>query len=65
MTAAKKDDGMCYLVKVVITKEQREEMVRMLRMTGIADINFSQDLDDLANELKLRVSLGTYAKPDS
>jgi|688.fasta_scaffold173503_1 hypothetical protein len=68
MTAANKDEGMCYLVKVVIPmeqREQREEMVRMLRMTGIADINFSQDLDDLANELKLRVSLGTYAKPDS
>jgi hypothetical protein len=61
MTAAKEDEGMCYLVKVIITRELREEMVRMLRMTGIADINFSQDLDDLANELKLRVKLGPYA----
>jgi hypothetical protein len=58
MTAAKKDQGMCYLVKVEISLKYREEMARMLRMTGIADINFSQDLDDLADELKLRVKLG-------
>jgi hypothetical protein len=58
MTAAKKDQGMCYLVKVEISLKNREEMARMLRMTGIADINFSQDLDDLADELKLRVKLG-------
>jgi hypothetical protein len=65
ITAAEQDEGMCYLVKVIITGELREEMVRMLRMTGIADINFSQDLDDLANELKLRVKLGPYAaNPD-
>jgi hypothetical protein len=65
MTAAEQDEGMCYLVKVDIPLEQREEMGRMLRMTGIADINFSQDLDDLANELRLRVKLGNYTKPDS
>jgi hypothetical protein len=58
MTAAQQDQGMCYLIKVEISLKQREEMARMLRMTGIADINFSQDLDDLANELRLRVKLG-------
>jgi hypothetical protein len=58
MTAADQDQGMSYLVKVEISLKQREEMARMLRMTGIADINFSQDLDDLANELRLRVKLG-------
>jgi len=64
MEAAKHDDGMCYLVKVVIHWNEREKMARMLRMTGIADINFSQDLDDLADELRLRVKLGTNAQPD-
>jgi hypothetical protein len=57
-TAAEQDQGMSYLVKVEISLKQREEMARMLRMTGIADINFSHDLDDLANELRLRVKLG-------
>lgn len=65
MTAAKQDQGMCYLVKVEIPLKQSDEMARMLRMTGIADINFSQDLDDLANELRLRVKLGNQAMPDS
>lgn len=58
LTAAEQDQGMCYLIKVEISLKQSEEMSRMLRMTGIADINFSQDLDDLANELRLRVKLG-------
>lgn len=58
VTAAELDQGMCYLIKVEISLKQRDEMVRMLRMTGIADINFSQDLDDLANELRMRVKLG-------
>jgi hypothetical protein len=58
VTAAGLDQGMCYLIKVEISLKQSDEMVRMLRMTGIADINFSQDLDDLANELRMRVKLG-------
>jgi hypothetical protein len=33
-------------------------MARTLRMTGVGDMNFTQDLDGLARELKMRARLG-------
>jgi hypothetical protein len=47
-----------YLVKFVIPSEKRDEIARGLRMTGVSDMNFSQDLDGLASELQYRLDLG-------
>ena len=51
-----------YLIKLIIPAAKREEIARSLRMTGISDMNFSQDLDGLSKELEFRFLLG--AKDD-
>ncbi|MFN6338091.1 MAG: FRG domain-containing protein [Cyanobacteriota bacterium] len=51
-------DKYWYLVKLVIPASLRNEIARSLRMTGISDMNFTQDLDGLAVELKQRFYLG-------
>lgn len=52
------DKSHWYLVKLIIPAAKREEIARSLRMTGVSDMNFSQDLDGLAKELKFRFHLG-------
>jgi hypothetical protein len=53
----KVDDHWC-LVKLIIPADKREEIARNLRMTGVGDMNFSQDLDGLSKELEIRFRLG-------
>jgi hypothetical protein len=52
------DEGYWYLVKLVIPAAKREDIARSLRITGVSDMNFSQDLDGLSKELKFRFQLG-------
>ena len=52
------DKSHWYLVKLVIPTAKHEEIARSLRMTGVRDMNFSQDLDGLSKELKFRFHLG-------
>ena len=56
------DNSFWYLIKLIIPASKREEIARNLRMTGIGDMNFSQDLDGLSKELEIRFRLG--AKDD-
>ncbi|MEM9273315.1 MAG: FRG domain-containing protein [Cyanobacteria bacterium P01_F01_bin.143] len=49
---------MSYLVKIKVPYQVQDKMCRSLRSTGISDLNFTQDLDGLIDELTLRVSLG-------
>ena len=56
--AFNQDEGYWYLVKLVIPAAKRAEIARSLRMTGVSDMNFSQDLDGLSKELKFRFHLG-------
>lgn len=51
-------DDHWYLVKLIIPANKREEIARNLRMTGVGDMNFSQDLDGLSKELEIRFRLG-------
>lgn len=51
-------DDLWYLVKFIIPRDKRYEIARGLRMTGVSDMNFSQDLDGLASELQYRLDLG-------
>ncbi|MEB3335104.1 MAG: FRG domain-containing protein [Cyanobacteriota bacterium] len=51
-------DTQWYLVKLIIPSHKREEIARHLRMTGVGDMNFSQDLDGLSKELEIRFRLG-------
>jgi hypothetical protein len=55
-------DDHWYLIKFIIPASKREEIARSLRMTGVSDMNFSQDLDGLSKELEFRFLLG--AKDD-
>jgi hypothetical protein len=52
------DDTFWYLVKIVLPCERLDTIARVLRMTGVADMNLTQDLDGLSRELKLRAALG-------
>jgi hypothetical protein len=46
------------LVKIELPLNSLEAIARVLRMTGVADMNLTQDLDGLARELRLRAALG-------
>ncbi|NET61481.1 MAG: FRG domain-containing protein [Symploca sp. SIO2E6] len=52
------EDGLSYLVKIVIPHKCHFSISRSLRSTGITDMNFTQDLDGLSGELSLRMHLG-------
>ncbi|MFN9622623.1 MAG: FRG domain-containing protein [Cyanobacteriota bacterium] len=54
----KMDDGFWYLVKIRLPGPRLRSIARTLRMTGVGDMNFTQDLDGLARELKMRAFLG-------
>lgn len=51
-------DKISYLVKIRIDLSNIRSLGESLRTTGIADNNFSQDLDGLTDELRNRVLLG-------
>ncbi len=57
-TKAYDDDKIWYLVKIELPCERLHAIARVLRMTGVADMNLTQDLDGLSRELKLRAALG-------
>ena len=46
-----------YLVKLVISADSRMEMLRNLQLTGMSDMNFSQDLDGLTKQMEIRFRL--------
>jgi hypothetical protein len=54
----KENDRFWYLVKIELPFNSLEAIARVLRMTGVADMNLTQDLDGLARELRLRAALG-------
>jgi hypothetical protein len=54
----KDNDKFWYLVKIELPFESLEAIARVLRMTGVADMNLTQDLDGLSRELRLRAALG-------
>ncbi len=51
-------DKFWYLIKIEIPASNLGIIARALRMTGVGDMNFTQDLDGLSRELQLRVNLG-------
>jgi hypothetical protein len=53
-----KNDQFWYLVKIELPGAILSEIARGLRMTGVGDMNFTQDLDGLARELHMRADLG-------
>ena len=53
-----KNDQYWYLVKIELPSVSLSEIARGLRMTGVGDMNFTQDLDGLARELHMRADLG-------
>lgn len=55
---SRKEDGISYLVKIIIPHNTHFSIARSLRSTGVSDMNFSQDLDGLSKELALRVNIG-------
>jgi len=55
---ALKDDGLSYLVKIVIPRKYHIPIIRSLRSTGITDMNFTQDLDGISEDISLRIHLG-------
>lgn len=52
------DDNISYLVKIKIPYKNHLSIYRSLRSAGVSDMNFTQDLDGLADELSLRINLG-------
>ena len=56
----KENDKFWYLVKIVLPFSSLEGIARVLRMTGVADMNLTQDLDGLSRELRLRAALGFH-----
>jgi hypothetical protein len=52
------EDQFSYLVKIELPSENLANIARILRMTGVGDMNFTQDLDGLSRELQLRAFLG-------
>ena len=55
---AYKDDNFWYLAKIELSGSDLLSIARVLRMTGVGDMNFTQDLDGLARELQIRALLG-------
>jgi hypothetical protein len=51
-------DTYWYLVKIELSGADLLSIARVLRMTGVGDMNFTQDLDGLARELQVRAHLG-------
>ena len=51
-------DRFWYLIKIILPGECLLEIARGLRMTGMADVNLSQDLDGICRDLKQRFRLG-------
>jgi hypothetical protein len=51
-------DTFWYLIKIVLPGKQLKNIARVLRMTGVGDMNFTQDLDGLSRELQMRAHLG-------
>jgi hypothetical protein len=52
------EDHFWYLAKIDLSGSDLLTIARMLRMTGVGDMNFTQDLDGLARELQMRAHLG-------
>ena len=55
-----RSDKIPYLVKIEIPSSCHVDIFRSLRSAGIADLNFTQDLDGIAKELGLRIRIGKY-----
>ena len=51
-------DKYWYLAKIELSGTDLFPIARVLRMTGVGDMNFTQDLDGLARELQVRAHLG-------
>jgi hypothetical protein len=51
-------DNYWYLIKIEIPAVHLPQIARGLRMTGVGDMNFTQDLDGLSRELRMRADLG-------
>jgi hypothetical protein len=51
-------DKYWYLIKIELPGVHLPEIARGLRMTGVGDMNFTQDLDGLSRELRMRADLG-------
>ncbi len=52
------DDAFWYLAKIELSGSDLLSIARVLRMTGVGDMNFTQDLDGLARELQIRAFFG-------
>ncbi len=52
------EDAHWYLAKIQLPGKHLLSIARVLRMTGVGDMNFTQDLDGLARELQIRAHLG-------
>jgi hypothetical protein len=55
---ARVSDNIWYLAKIELSGTVLHSIARVLRMTGVGDMNFTQDLDGLARELQIRAHLG-------
>jgi hypothetical protein len=55
---ARVSDNIWYLAKIELSGTVLRSIARVLRMTGVGDMNFTQDLDGLARELQIRAHLG-------
>lgn len=51
-------DGFWYLVRIERPGDRLNAIARVPRMTGVGDMNFTQDLDGLSRELQMRAHLG-------
>ncbi|MFZ4569324.1 MAG: FRG domain-containing protein [Bacteroidota bacterium] len=51
-------DNYWYLIKIEIPAVHLPQIARGLRMTGVGDMNFTQDLDGLSRELRMRADIG-------
>jgi hypothetical protein len=51
-------DTCWYLARIDLSGSDLLPIARVLRMTGVGDMNFTQDLDGLARELQIRAHLG-------
>jgi hypothetical protein len=57
-TKARGSDTIWYLAKIELPGTILRSIARVLRMTGVGDMNFTQDLDGLSRELQIRAHLG-------
>jgi len=55
---ARGSDAIWYLAKIELSGTVLRSIARVLRMTGVGDMNFTQDLDGLSRELQIRAHLG-------